>query len=357
MKYKLPASIAFYLSVVLCHAADQSQLVANLETGKHQTVIAYGTSLTSGGAWVEQLEQALNGDYPGTVKIINSGAGGMSSVWGVAKLDSHVIAKDPDTVFIEFAVNDAYLPYKISVEQAQSNLENMIDRILNSNRDCEIILMVMTPPISGFLKTRPKIEDYYQMYRNIAKARGLLLIDHYWNWEKILYEDPALYKKYVPDGLHPTSYGDGMVVTPQIIQSLIGAEQRDQDKADLGFEKYQMRTVATVEQSTLLCLIALIAVFCALKINKGLSYWRSVVLFWGMMVVLFLVHFIFSEAIIHVSKGIHGERNAGMLLLAIICMGWFPAIIVCTPVYHIRRLNRKAKTRSDFREHEGDKTE
>ena len=203
----------------LCYAG-KSRLVSNLESGKQQTVVTYGTSLTAYGAWVRQLEAALNRRYPDKAKVINSGAGAMWSKWGVDNLDRRVIKKKPDTVFIEFAINDAYLPYNTSVDQARSNLENMIDRILKSNPDCEIILMVMNPPVGIHLVCRPGIKDYYQMYRDVAKDRKLLLIDHYPNWEKILNETPKLFNKYVPDGIHPIAEGCEIVVTPEIVRSL-----------------------------------------------------------------------------------------------------------------------------------------
>ena len=39
-------------------ANGESQLVKNLKAGKAQTIVTYGTSLTSGGAWVRQLDAA-----------------------------------------------------------------------------------------------------------------------------------------------------------------------------------------------------------------------------------------------------------------------------------------------------------
>lgn len=151
---------------------------------------------------------------------MNSGKGASSSKWGVKALDKFVIAKNPDTVFIEFAINDAFLPYKISLELAQENLENMIERILEAHPGCEIVLMTMNPPIGVHLERRPKVEDYYQMYRDVAKERGLLLIDHYPKWEKILKNDPELFNKYVPDGIHPKSEGGKHVITPHVLEAL-----------------------------------------------------------------------------------------------------------------------------------------
>jgi acyl-CoA thioesterase-1 len=204
----------------ICLADTSSRLVNNLKAGKPQTVVAYGTSLTHGGAWVAQLQAALDAKFPGKARVINSGEGRMWSKWGVDNLDARVIANKPDTVFIEFAVNDAYLPYHTPVAQARANLENMIDRILRANPDCEIIPMTMDPPTGASLADRPQYMDYYQMYRDVAKERNLLLIDHYQQWEKLLTQDPVTYYKYLPDTLHPTPEGCAAVTTPEIIKAL-----------------------------------------------------------------------------------------------------------------------------------------
>jgi len=218
----------FLLAATLTHAGAESRLVTHLNDGTQQTVVTYGTSLTARPGWVNQLREVLNTRYPGQANVINSGQGAKWSTWGVDHLDGRVIEKKPDTVFIEFAINDADLRRKTSVHQAQDNLENMIERILKDNPECEIILMTMNPPVGKHLKQRPRIKEYYQMYRDVAKARDFLLIDHYPEWAKILENDPDLFKKYVPDDIHPTREGCKAVTTPNIIKALgIEAEQKN----------------------------------------------------------------------------------------------------------------------------------
>jgi hypothetical protein len=74
----------------------------------------------------------------------------------------------------------------------------------------------------------PRSKIYYQMYRDVAKTRKLLLIDHYPKWEKILNEDPELFKEYVPDGIHPAAAGCKAVILPNITKALgIEAEQKN----------------------------------------------------------------------------------------------------------------------------------
>jgi len=229
------------LSVV---AGESSQLVTNLEAGKPQTIVTYGTSLTAGGAWVRQLREALQTNYPGLATVINSGKGAMWSKWGVDNLASNVIQKTPDIVLIEFAINDAYLPYKTPVEDARRNLETMIDRILQSKADTEIILMTMNPPIGIHLERRPDYKDYYQMYRDVARERKLQLIDHYLNWERVLAKDKDLFNKYVPDGIHPGPEGCREVITPAMLKALgvnvepTGHKPSAAEAGTLGRERY-----------------------------------------------------------------------------------------------------------------------
>ena len=217
-------TIYLFTAVVLVAAsalaADKNALIANLKDGKAQTIVTYGTSLTACGAWVKQLQDALDKKFPGLAKVINGGWSGMWSKWGVDNLDRRVISKQPDAVFIEFAINDAHLKFATSPADARRNLETMIDRILLARPQCQIILMTMDPPIGKAFECRPKIEDYYDVYRQVAKERKFLLIDHELNWKTILDQDKVTFKKYVPDGLHPNALGCEKVILPQLLKSL-----------------------------------------------------------------------------------------------------------------------------------------
>jgi len=201
--------------------AFKCKTIQNLEAGKHQHIVVHGTSLTAWGAWVTQVYQTLNVRYyGGLVTLTNTGVGGSASGSGVGRLEKYVLARNPDTVFIEYAINDAYEGYKIPVAKCRSNLENMIDRILKQNPECEIILMTMNPVVGKALTVRPHLEDYYQVYRDVAKERGLLLVDHYPTWKKILEENRATFDKYVRDGLHPGALGCSKVITPAILKAM-----------------------------------------------------------------------------------------------------------------------------------------
>jgi lysophospholipase L1-like esterase len=108
-----------------CQAAGKSRFVSNLEAGKPQVIVTYGTSLTAEGAWVKQMGEVLKKQYPKLSTVINSGGSGKWSQRGVENLDARVIQKKPDTVFIEFSMNDAAEIFHVSIETAKANLENM----------------------------------------------------------------------------------------------------------------------------------------------------------------------------------------------------------------------------------------
>lgn len=201
----------------------QSKLVKNLAAGKHQTLVTYGTSLTAapgGRAWVDSVARALNKKYNNQLTTINSAKSAMWSTWGVQNLEDSVINKKPDAVLIEFSMNDAFLNYKTSVELARLNLNYMIDRIKLYNPDCEVILQTMDIALDGHGEQRPDLLKYYQMYRDVAKARGLLLIDHYPHWKALLDKGRDAYIKAVPDGLHPGIEASKNIIAPYVVERL-----------------------------------------------------------------------------------------------------------------------------------------
>ena len=58
-------------------------------------------------------------------------------------LRERVLERRPDVLFIEFAMNDAYLDYSTSTETCRTNLEYMIDRVVQSCPMCSFVLQTM----------------------------------------------------------------------------------------------------------------------------------------------------------------------------------------------------------------------
>ncbi|SDP78973.1 acyl-CoA thioesterase-1 [Mucilaginibacter sp. OK268] len=212
------------LTLLSAVSSAQTQLIKNLQAGKPQILVVYGTSLTAGAgghAWVDSVAADLNNKYHGNLTVYNAAKSAMWSTWGVQHLEDSVISKKPDAVLIEFSMNDAFLNYKTSRELAELNLNYMIDRIKLFNPNCEIILQTMDIALDKHATDRPDLNTYYDLYREVAKKRKLLLIDHYPHWKAILDKGKEEYLKYVPDGLHPDAEGARKVIAPYVIEKLM----------------------------------------------------------------------------------------------------------------------------------------
>ncbi|MEN6520022.1 MAG: SGNH/GDSL hydrolase family protein [Armatimonadota bacterium] len=199
----------------------KASFIEKLQQGQAQTIVTYGTSLTC-GAWVQQFADALESINPGAAHVINSGMGAMHSDWGADNFQNRVLAHNPDVIFIEFSINDAFVPYRISVDKCRRNLERMLDTLAKEFPECEAILMTMNIPLFEHFEQRPRFEEYYEVYRKVARERSFRLIDHLTVWTEILRNYPENYYLYVPDGIHPNALGSARVTTPGIIANVMG---------------------------------------------------------------------------------------------------------------------------------------
>jgi acyl-CoA thioesterase-1 len=223
MKFSVICLTLFIAGLLPVSAIAQSKLIRNLSAGKHQTLVIYGTSLSAGEggrAWVDSVNQALNKKFHNLLTTVNAAKSAMWSTWGVQNLEDSVIRKKPDAVLIEFGMNDAFLNYKTSLELTRLNLNYMIDRIKLYNPDCQIILQVMNIAIDRHAADRPELAKYYDLYRQVAERRGLLLIDHAPRWQRILDQGKDVYLKYVSDGLHPDPESARKVIAPYVLKRL-----------------------------------------------------------------------------------------------------------------------------------------
>jgi acyl-CoA thioesterase-1 len=214
-------------------AAKGARFIQDLQAGKKVTIVTMGTSLSNG--WpVVMMGDWLTPDFPGQVTFFSEcvgasstamGPNGDRSLSGLGKIPA-AIAHRPDVVFIEFGMNDAYLPYNTSLEESKKNLNTIIDAILSANPKTEIILQTMNSCLDQDVgvknaSLRPRLAEYYQIHRDFDKERNLLLVDHYPNWLKLMTEDPVSFDKLVPDRVHPGAWGYFTVFLPTLKTALM----------------------------------------------------------------------------------------------------------------------------------------
>ncbi len=202
-----------------------SELIRNLEAGKPQTVVFYGTSVSTGG-WTNEVAGQLKDKYGKLVTPAFSGMPGKQSRDGVAQLQERVLKHSPDTVFIEFAINDAVLRFEITPQESRENLLKIIGMLRERNPKVEIILSTMNDvfdsPRWAAKTSRPQLADYYQVYREVAAEQHCLLIDHFSRWNALREADEAKFKGYLPDGLHPNAEAAKDFITPAVMAALAG---------------------------------------------------------------------------------------------------------------------------------------
>lgn len=205
----------------------QSQLVKNLQNGQTQTLVVYGTSISSmapnGPLWVSKVGETLNKMFNNRLTVYNSGRAGQNSEWALNNVTDSVLSKKPSTVIVEFATNDAVQRFNISVEDCRANTIKLISIIKKAYPNCEVILH--TPcgyPLGKNAESRPTMSKYNKVYEDLAKEMHLIWIDESHELIKIAEEKgiPEL-KKYAGDGVHPTQKSALELIAPNVIQTLL----------------------------------------------------------------------------------------------------------------------------------------
>ena len=197
-----------------------SQLITNLEKGTAQTAVAYGTSISAyTDRWADQFDDWMAGEYGGLITFHNNASGSKNSTWGLANFQTEVLDYNPDTVFIEFAINDATAA--VSYETAEANTTNMIGQCLAAG--IETVLLIPNEPIDDPLSYRTNFVAYYQMYRDLGATNDLIVIDTYDQWHSLLTTNAAQFDTYVPDGIHPSVAGVTAMMMPEVRYDMTNA--------------------------------------------------------------------------------------------------------------------------------------
>lgn len=231
---KLLAAAAILLGPVPLRAeVSNAYFLTALEQGQRQKIVVYGTSLTANAAWPAELQDTLRASYGNKLRVINAAGGGKDSRWGLANLSSRVLDQRPDTVFIEFSINDALDQSQLSVSESMANLREMISLIRAGRPYCDVIVMVMNPPTGTALAKRSRIEDYQKGYRQVASETSCRLISFSAVWREIITRQPGLWQSYAPDGIHPNEKACREVVLPYLLRKIGFAPPPDSATAAL----------------------------------------------------------------------------------------------------------------------------
>lgn len=219
---------SFELSRWMLEPAKGSKLIQNLKNGEKQTLVIYGTSISSneiGRVWVKALEEKIKSNYGDSIDVFNVGQSGQHSQWALEHLEERVLKHRPNTVILEFTANDAVERFSITPEQCRLNTERIIKQIRTAVPGCEIILHTpcLAPQHPELNATpRPRMALYNAVYKDLALKYDITLIDETAIFKSLLDEKGiSAFKKIVYDGVHPTKEGALSIIFPNVMQSLL----------------------------------------------------------------------------------------------------------------------------------------
>lgn len=177
------------------------------------TIVALGDSLTAGfelppsAAFPVQLERALAAAGQADVQVLNAGVSGDTTAAGLARFEWSV-PDNADAVILELGANDALRG--VPIEVARENLVKILDKIEHRGIP---VLIAGIPAIANWGDDYQRA--FAELFDSLAERYGALL---YENFLGGLEGDPAL---SLPDGLHPSEKGVGVIVEnimPKVVE-------------------------------------------------------------------------------------------------------------------------------------------
>jgi acyl-CoA thioesterase I len=193
--------LALCLALVGAMVAVVPRIAAATE--KPVKIVALGDSLTAGygipanRAFPVQLEQALRAKGH-AVEILNAGVSGDTASGGLARVDWSV-PEGTEGVILELGANDALRG--IAPDVTRKALEGILDRL--RQRSILVLLCGMrAPPNLGPGYTEP----FDAIFPALAEKYGALLYPFFLN------DVAAIRTLNLPDGIHPTEEGVGVIV-------------------------------------------------------------------------------------------------------------------------------------------------
>ena len=187
---------------------------AKAKRGGELRVAYFGGSITAAPGWRVQSLAWLKERFPQvSFREINAAIGGTGSNLGAFRVGQDVIARQPDLVFIEFAVNDG----GAAPEQIKATMEGIVRQIRRADPTTDICFVYtlsewMVPDLRAGLFQRSAsameaVADHYQIptvHFGVEVARRLAAGTLVFKGEKPTPFDPATEPMlFSTDGVHP----------------------------------------------------------------------------------------------------------------------------------------------------------
>ncbi len=184
-----------------------TRTINKLTSGTPITIVALGDSLTQGWmvsqGYIDFLRGMLRMKFPESrFKLVNSGIPGDTADSGLYRLMGDVLYYNPDCVFIQYAINDAFSGF--TEQQFKKNIKDIIEKI-DENTNADIILI--TSGYIGDNDDNHRVERYYQQLTVLGEDFRIPVAPVHEYWKKKITDGIPLESLVQYDGVHPTEEG------------------------------------------------------------------------------------------------------------------------------------------------------
>ena len=179
---------------------------AGLKEKENINVVYLGGSITEGAAstdaqnksWAGMTSKLFTEAFPASnVQNFNAGVGGTGSDYGLLRLYDDVAVKEPDVVFVEFAVNDRYA----SPGKVKQQMEGIVRNLLS---------LPKTPYIIFVYTASRQFDACAQVHQQIADYYGIPSIDLQSMVQERCLTGEISFSDYWEDDVHPNDKGHAL---------------------------------------------------------------------------------------------------------------------------------------------------
>jgi len=181
--------------------------IKKLLSGVPVVIAALGDSLTYGWmvdkGYLDFLGEMIDERFPDArFSLINCGMPAGTARDGLHRLQRDVLYHNPDCVFVQFGLNDAFSGY--TPEEFRNSIEMIIKRI-GENTGSEIVLV--TSVCLENWRDNALVERYYGQLEELASLYGLPLAGVHIFWKDKISQGFQFDDLVQADRVHPVSHG------------------------------------------------------------------------------------------------------------------------------------------------------
>jgi len=181
--------------------------VRKLESGERLSIVALGDSLTYGWmvrkGYLDFFKEMIQKRYPRCDCVIhNRGIPGDTAEGGLDRVRHDVIDEDPDLVFIQFGLNDAFSG--VSPARFEHALRTMV-REIRAGTEAEILIVTSVPVVFDGMDSH--VDEIYRRCRMVAEQEQTALSEVHRFWQKRIDEGVPFQRLVQFDQVHPTTEG------------------------------------------------------------------------------------------------------------------------------------------------------